>query len=224
MEFPSKVLIDVLSYLLPGFITAAIVYNLTPAPRPAPFERVVQALIFTIIVQVFLLTVRATFLLAGRHVRPLGTWTDHTGLVWSVLLASALGLVVAFLANTDRLHFLLRRLKITRQTSYSSEWYGAFCQNAEFVVLHLAGQRRLYGWPKEWPSTPDTGHFVMVMAEWLDSDKRIPLSGVDKVVIRVTDVEMVEMMKPMTEETTEMNNGGSQRTNTAAGTVTSGAH
>jgi hypothetical protein len=45
MDLPNTALIDVLTYLLPGFVAAAAVYVLTPAIRPAPFERVVQALI-----------------------------------------------------------------------------------------------------------------------------------------------------------------------------------
>src|SRR5438876_3400762 len=129
MDIPSKAVIDVLAYLLPGFVTAAIVYNLTPAPRPIPFERVVQALIFTIVVQVFVVAAKAGLLWAGTHVTVVGLWTKDLQLVWSVVLAVILGLVVTYVANTDRLHAALRRLGITQQTSYSSEWYGALCQN-----------------------------------------------------------------------------------------------
>lgn len=125
----------------------------------------------------------------------LGNWTDETQLVWSVAVAVFLGVLVAYLANTDKLHARLRDFKITHQTSYSSEWYGALCQNRGYIVLHLVGQRRLYGWPEEWPSAPDQGHFVMAEVEWLvEDDKTIPLTGVEKIVIKATDVEMVEFM------------------------------
>jgi hypothetical protein len=89
---------------------------------------------------------------------------------------------------------LLRKFGITHQTSFSSEWYGALSQNAGFVVLHLKGERRLYGWPEEWPSTPDKGHFVVAQAEWLDDGKRIELTGVHRILVRADDVEMVELM------------------------------
>jgi|SRR5687768_1943885 len=199
MDLPSKVIIDVLTYLLPGFITAAIVYNLTPAPRPIPFERLVLALIFTMVGQVVVLTLRESFFSVGAAVMTVGDWTDDVQLVWSVFVAILLGLLVAFLANTDSLHAWLRSLHITKQTSYSSEWYGAFSQNRGYVVLHLVGQRRLYGWPEEWPSAPDQGHFVIAQAEWLvDNNETIPLTGVDKIVIRASDVEMAELMSPLT--------------------------
>lgn len=149
MDVPSKAIIDVLTYLLPGFITAALAYNLTPAPRPIPFERVVQALIFTILVQVGVLVLKVALLALGARVVSMGAWTDEVRLVWSVLLAVGLGLFVAWAANTDRLHGLLRKLGITHQTSFSSEWYGALSQNTGFVVLHLKGNTAHLGaWTK----------------------------------------------------------------------------
>jgi hypothetical protein len=139
-----------------------------------------------------------------------GNWTDETQLVWSVVIAILLGLLVAHLANTDKLHSHLRNLGITHQTSYSSEWYGAFSQNRGYVVLHLAGQRRLYGWPEEWPSTSNQGHFVVSVAEWLDGDhKRIPLTGVEKILIKASEVEMVELMSPLAENHMEVHDGRS---------------
>jgi hypothetical protein len=210
MDIPSKAIVDVLTYLLPGFITAAILHNLTPAPRPIPFERVVLALIFTMVGQVLVLATRETsFLIAKITAYSIGNWTDETRLVWSFLIAVLLGLKVAHLANTDRWHSRLRDLGITRQTSYSSEWYGALAQNRGYIVLHLAGQRRLYGWAEEWPSSPDQGHFVMQLAEWLDGETRLALTGVDKILIKASEVEMVELMTVLPDSDTEVRNGRS---------------
>jgi hypothetical protein len=126
---PSKAIIDVLTYLMPGFIAAAILHNLTPAPRPIPFERIVVALIYTIVVQVIVLALKTSFIAVGTAGINVGYWTDSTQLLWSVAMGVLLGLLVAYLANTDRLHARLRDLGITHQTSFSSEWYGALCQN-----------------------------------------------------------------------------------------------
>jgi hypothetical protein len=208
MDIPGKTIIDVLTYLLPGFITAAIVHNLTPAPRPIPFERVVLALIFTVVGQVVVLTIRESSFLVGETTKVLiGNWTEETHLTWSVVIAVLSGLVVAHVANTDWLHSRLRNLGITRQTSYSSEWYGALSQHRGYIVLHLVGQRRLFGWPEEWPSSPDQGHFVMRLSEWLDDGKSIPLTGVDKILIKASEVEMVELMSLVLEDETEVKDG-----------------
>ena len=90
-------------------------------------------------------------------------WTDATEIVVSVGIALLLGFIAIFFSNTDTLHRFARFLRLTRETSYSSEWYSAFHHNTDcYVVLHLHGQRRLYGWPEEWPSRPDQGHFRIV--------------------------------------------------------------
>ena len=210
MDLPNKALIDVLTYLLPGFVAAATVYVLTPAIRPAPFERVVQALIYTIVVQALVVVCRFLLLGIGSRCCRMGTWTSDAALVWSMVLAVAVGLVTAWANNTDCVHAVLRRVGITHQTSFSSEWYGAFAQNDGYIVLHIAGQRRLYGWAEEWPSTPEKGHFVVTQAEWLiDNGPSVPLTGVERILIRGEDVEMVEMMK--VDKTKTEDNDGRQK-------------
>ncbi len=47
----AKDFVVLLTYLLPGFLAAWVFYGLTSHPKPSQFERVVQALIFTLIIQ-----------------------------------------------------------------------------------------------------------------------------------------------------------------------------
>jgi Family of unknown function (DUF6338) len=207
----SKAVLEVLIYLLPGLVSAAIVYVLTPAVRPIPFERLVQALIYTIVVQALVVLVRGMLHAIGTACCSLGTWTSDVALVWSVVLAVVVGLLSTWADNTDCVHRLLRHAGITFQTSFPSEWFGAFSQNEGYVVLHLKGERRLYGWAEEWPSSPATGHFVVTQAEWLTTDGRVELDGVQRILVRAEDVEMVEMMKKA-ELSTETSDGRSQGT------------
>ena len=51
MDWASDELVRVFYNLLPGFLSAWIFYALTAHPKPSPFERIVQALIFTVIVR-----------------------------------------------------------------------------------------------------------------------------------------------------------------------------
>lgn len=216
---PTKAIVDVLTFLLPGFIAAALVFSLTPAPRPIPFERVIQALIFTIIIQVCVNGTRAVLLWAGSHRVALGAWSDNVALVWSVAFAVFLGLFFVWASNTDKIHAFLRRTGITHQTSFASEWYGALSQNRGYVVLHLKGERRLFGWPEEWPSTADAGHFVVAQAEWLGDDgARTELRGVQRILVKAQDVEMIELMEPTTGQENE--HGRSQGTDAAPSTQT----
>ena len=51
MSWASSEVVGVLTFLLPGFVAAAIFYSLTSHPKPGAFDRVIQALIFTVIGQ-----------------------------------------------------------------------------------------------------------------------------------------------------------------------------
>ncbi len=202
METLAKDFVNLLQYLLPGFIAAWVFYSFTSFPKPSQFERVIQALIFTMFVQALVYCVKTLLCFIGKNIS-LFSWEAHSDLIWSIILAILIGIVFSYFANNDKIHKKLREWNITKETSYPSEWFGAFLKNITYVVLHLDGERRLYGWPIEWPSEPGKGHFVLVQASWLTEDKQIPLSGVDSIMVNVNEVKMVEFM----EKTWEIKNG-----------------
>lgn len=199
METLPKEFIALLQYLLPGFVAAWVFYSFTSFPKPSQFERVVQALIFTIFVQVFVFIIRNGLFYIG-DTWPIFTWTEHSNLLWSIISAILIGILFSSFANSDKIHKKLRTWGITKETSYPSEWFGAFLKNITYVVLHLDGARRLYGWPIEWPSEPEKGHFVLVQASWLTEDGQVELTGVDSIMVDVKEVKMVEFMKKTWEE------------------------
>jgi len=188
LDWTSSEAIKLLSFLLPGFVAAWVFYGLTPYPKPSQFERLIHALILTAVVNAIIAILKT--LLTNE------SWTAEITLAWSVCSAFIVGVVFAWLANKDALHRLLRSLGITIENSFPSEWYSAFVRHRSYVVLHLAGKRRLYGWAEEWPSSPTSGHFLIVDGEWLtEGNKSIPLQGVDTIVVPAKDVEIVEFME-----------------------------
>lgn len=200
METISKDLISLLQFLLPGFISAWVFYAFTSYPKPSQFERVVQALIFTVIIQAMIYLVKALLLMAGR-VYIFGFWNEVPQLIWSILCAILLGLLFSYFANNDKLHAVFRKIGVTKETSYASEWFGAFLKNVTYIVLHLEDERRLYGWPTEWPSDPGNGHFLITDASWLDDQgKEIPITGVENMLVDVKHVKWIEFMKKTWEE------------------------
>jgi hypothetical protein len=193
----SKDLLVLIYKLLPGFITAWVFFGLTAHRRGNAFERVVQALIFSVFVQLPVMAVRLTLLGLGKVVA-IGEWTDETALFYSFPIALGLGLAFAWLANTNRIHRRLYEWGITTRTSYPADLFALVNDDAaRFVVLHLKDGRRLYGWPYEWPDYQDAGRFILTKAEWLNEDGNgVPLAGVEKVIIPASDVAMVETMVP----------------------------
>jgi hypothetical protein len=192
MEAVSGDVVQIVYGLLPGFLAAWIFYSFTAHPKAPPFERVVQALVFTALVQAFVRLLELSWPLAFDSELPL----SPSDLAITVPLAAVVGVVFVFFANHDHFHSLLRRLRLTQRTSFPSEWYSAFCRQKRWVVLHLSGARRLFGWPEEWPDRGDAGHFVLLYPEWLlDNDQSASLPWVERIVLPVTEVEYVEFLR-----------------------------
>ena len=125
MSWASSEVVGVLTFLLPGFVAAAIFHSLTSHPKPGAFDRVIQALIFTVIGQAIVALLLAIDSTVKEAVHGIRNWE----LILSVLVAVILGLVASYASNRDTVHGILRRFGVTRETSYPSEWYSAFSRH-----------------------------------------------------------------------------------------------
>lgn len=190
----SKEVVALLTYLLPGFLVAWIFFALTTHQKPNQLERVIQALIFTLIVRALVIVEKHALLAAGTWVN-LGAWNEDSELIASVFSAVILGFLVAWLTNTDKVHELLRRFKISQRSASPNEWCTVFGPREQFVVIELKDERRLYGWPKVWPSDPEKGHLFLTFASWLHGEKPVDLNEAEGVLISVKDVAHIEFVK-----------------------------
>jgi hypothetical protein len=188
-----KEFLQLLAYLLPGFIAAWIYYGLTSHPKPSQFERVVQALIFTIIIQTFVPLCEFLFISLGKLVS-IGTWNEGSKNLTSLGLALIIGLILAKFTNNDLIHEWFRKFGFTSRTSHPSEWFYVFSKKVTFVILHFEDGRRLYGWPKEWPIECDKGQFYIQLPCWLDEGKQIDLPELDGILVKAKDVKWVEFL------------------------------
>ena len=193
-EFDSNNLLALIIFLLPGFLAAWIFYGLTSHPKPSHFERTVQALIFTFIIQALAAPLRWLLEEAGTIIA-LRTWDSTAEGFVSLLLAILLGIILAYFTNNDSFHKWLRKRGFTTRTSHPSEWFYVFSKKVTFIILHLKDGRRLYGWPKEWPIEPGKGQFYMMLPSWiLDDRKQLDLPQLDGILINAEDVQWVEFI------------------------------
>ena len=200
MESLTKDILSVLQYLLPGFISAWIFYAFTSYEKPTQFERVVEALIYTIFIQ-FIVSVTEKIALKIGNNFSIFVWDNYANLGFSIFYAVIIGFMIATLANNDKFHRVIRKMKISKESSYPSEWFSAFHNNITYVVLHLKDERRLYGWPSEWPSSPTAGHFMLTQASWLTKKgKEIKIDSVEYILVNVEDVQWVEFLEKTWEE------------------------
>ncbi|MCU0120903.1 DUF6338 family protein [Pseudomonas sp. B2M1-30] len=165
-----KEVIPLLQYLIPGFVSTWIFYTLTAFKRPDTFGQIVQALIFTFVIHGVVLGVGAICLWIGLKGFSVGVWSVKVHACWAFFVSVALGLCSCFLSTNDQLHGWLRRRNVTKQSSYPSEWFSTLSQNSSLITLHLTDERRVFGWPVEWPPESGSGQFVMQNPYWLNGD------------------------------------------------------
>ncbi|PZQ02460.1 MAG: hypothetical protein DI587_03250 [Variovorax paradoxus] len=192
----AKDAVALFAYLLPGFLSAWVLYGLTSTPKPSQFERVVEALIFTFVVHVLALATESALTFIGARWKVLGPWNDTAANIVRACFALLLGFLLALYTNTDRIHAWFRLRGITTRTSFPSEWFSVLSRQVTYVVLHLEDGRRLYGWPKEWPNEPSKGHFYIMQPCWIAEDgAQTELSTVDGVLMPAVAVKWVEFMR-----------------------------
>lgn len=195
----SRETVALLSYLLPGFLVAWIFYSFTSHSKPTQLERVIQALIFTLLVNALVVIERWSLQFVGNWyaLRP---WDRDAELLAAVLTALLLGIVVAHLTNKDTVHRLLRRFELSQRSASPSEWCTVFGTRKQFIVAHLKDGRRLYGWPLVWPSEPEKGHLFMTQPSWIHGESPLELTDTEGILVDVKDIGHVEFANPPKEQ------------------------
>ena len=129
MSWAQSEIVQLLTFLAPGLVSLVVFYGLTSLPKPSEFERVVQALIFTLVAQSIVAGLQSSVLWLG----PAEPWSPRSELIISVTIGFVLGLLAAIVTNTDIIHRPLRRIGITQETSYPSVWYSTFQREKKFL-------------------------------------------------------------------------------------------
>ena len=191
IDWASNEVVGVLIFLMPGFVAVGVFQSLISNPKPSGLDVVVRSFVFTLVAQLIAPLIFWIFDAIGYDFRPSVTWNFVIFFVVSILL----GLIFAILWNNDALHKPLRYMQFTYQSSHQSVLYSAFTFHRNcYVVLHLKGERRLYGWPRDWPNRPDDQHFLIEECEWLSDDGWKPIEGVSHILVPASEVELVEFI------------------------------
>ncbi|WP_085641246.1 MULTISPECIES: DUF6338 family protein [unclassified Pseudomonas] len=187
-----KEVIPLLQYLIPGFVSTWVFYTLTAFRRPDTFGQIVQALIFTFVIHGVVMGIGAVCRWVGAWGFSVGKWDGGAQAFWAFAVSLVLGLFACCLATNDRLHRWLRSRNVTKQSSYPSEWFRAFVQFDRLITLHLHDERRVLGWPVEWPPESSSGQFLMQSPCWLNDDGTEVPFGAEFLLIDSAKVKWVE--------------------------------
>lgn len=191
--------LPVLQAVMPGFVVTFIFYWLSDAPKPGQFERVIQALMSTVVIQVVVDVIRSLSLLVGQY-HSLGPWTDNVASGCKITIAVGSGLLLARWANSDAIYSVFRDLKLTSRSA-DGEWRFAHrTQKDRGVTLQLKDGRRLAGYPRAWPTDPATGHYLIIQPTWIVDGRYEPADRITSMLISIADVAWTEFLDRPEEE------------------------
>ena len=198
MDAASSETLTILRQLLPGFVAAWIRFLLIPNVRRNDLDRVVEAMILSGVIAIAIAGLHWLLVLPCTHWGScMATWSANGEFAWSMLLAVIFGVALAQLTRSDKPYALLRKLRLTHESSLRSVRYSAFTSPSyRNVVLHLKDGRRTVGYPLEGdhdPDNPESGYVLSGQAFWLDESNTS--SPAQKLLIPWAEIQIVQFFE-----------------------------
>jgi hypothetical protein len=172
-------------YLLPGFLGSLVYDFLVEGRKRGNFERVIAALVLTLVSWVILNEVFKVPLLPLKvddKTTPTAVVNAFVGrnLLYESLLAIAVAVLVAVLNNARIAYWVLNRLRITTKASSVDVWADTFDRYRGFWIgLRFADGRLLIGWPRFYSQFGDARELFLAEARWMVPDGSGTLTSAD---------------------------------------------
>jgi hypothetical protein len=191
-----------LASLLPGFLVAYVLYALVSHKRPSLGERVFLATLFSFLVKLLVSLERRFFEALGTK-HNFGSWSVESEFFWAISTSIVCGLLLAKLVNSEAVFKLSRVLGVSAKNGHPSEWYWAFHNYKDCVVLHFKDGRRLRGFPEVWPTDPEKGHFFIYRPTWVDIPEAAEQTDTEGILVNVKLIQHVEILRSNKESINE---------------------
>ncbi|WP_138763726.1 MULTISPECIES: DUF6338 family protein [Pseudomonas] len=191
MEEATKELLPTLQLLLPGFLATIIFYWFADVPKPSQFERILQALVCTPIINLLVGAIGWTLIFTGQFVS-VGVWKESNIIYYSICTSLVFGTLLAFACNKDIFFSLARKLKITSKASHSSHIHVFRKYGEVAAVLQLNDGRRIMGYIAAHPSTDPGSFYLLDEPHWLNGSDIFKCEGTASFMINADKVNWVE--------------------------------
>ena len=183
--------------LLPGFACAYIAQYLSVRRKHSDLDKVIEALLFSVILYVVTLPFFGNTLPASWHEVASAPGTYQVVIRWgqfSTLAVAAVGLGILYAANInqDWLMSLFRYLHVTERTARSTIWNDVFQEIGGAVQVGLAGEIKVIGWLRYYSDEADESSIFLEQAAWIDRDgKETAITGPGILLTKDVGIEYV---------------------------------
>lgn len=199
---PEKIeTLGVLLILLPGFACAYIVQFLAVRRKQTELDKVIEALLFSLVLYVvtlpffgYKLPIRWQSSTAGPDVYQISV--DYGHLATLAGMAILLALLYAANINHDWLMTVFRWMRITERSSRSTIWNDAFQEIGGYVRIGITDGRCLVGWVRDYSDDAIDPSLFLENAVWIvkgedGSETEMPIENPGILLTKEMPIEYV---------------------------------
>ena len=194
--------LQILIFLIPGFISATILNVLIVRKEKREFGKIVEALIFSMVIYTIYSFVSGRSPISLNQVKESITYSyDSKSFLWLGLFSIGIPAVLGFLVTNDWHMKLARVLRVSRKTARSSVWFDVFCDMKRHIIINFENGRRLYGWPMYYSNYPDSPYIFLFKPAWVVEDgenqesKYVDLEVEGILITPEQKIESIEFLK-----------------------------
>ena len=191
----------ILLVLLPGFLSAYIVQMLAVRRKQTELDKVVEALLFSLVFYLITLPLFGNTLpLSWRNQDANHPDIYQVVVQWMHLatlaaLALVFGFVYASSINYDWLARFLSKFKLDVRGSRVNIWNDAFQELKGFVQVGLSGGRRVIGWVRDYSDEESVYELFLESAAWVDEHgNQEPINGPGILLTKDSGIEYVTFL------------------------------
>ena len=197
---PSLSVLGILLFLLPGFISAIVLRQVTTRAKQSDFEKLIEALVLSFILYLTSLPFFGNTLPVSWH-EEAGGYRVH--LQWAQLgllfvEAVAVSLFYGALLHHDWLHKALRRLGLTEKTSRVSVWNDVLQDiRKSYILVEIKDGRRILGYMTYYSDDAEQSSLFLEDAAWLTEEgKQIPVWGAGVLLAKEAGITTITFLDP----------------------------
>ncbi|MBL7075537.1 hypothetical protein ISS37_09910 [candidate division KSB1 bacterium] len=188
--------LQILIFLIPGFISATILDVFIVRKEKKEFGKIIEALIFSMIIYIIYSLISGKSPVVLNQIEKSITYSyDSKSFLLLGLLSIATPTVLSFLITNDWHMKLARGLLISRKTARSSVWFDVFCDIKKHVIVNFENGRRIYGWPMYYSNNPENPYIFLFEPSWVEGDKFVDLDLEGILITPEQKIESIEFLK-----------------------------
>lgn len=187
--------LQILIFLIPGFISAAILDALAVRTEKRELGKIIEALIFSMIIYTIYSSISGRSPISLIQIEKSITYTyDSKSFLWLGLLSIGIPAILSFLITNDLHMKLARKLRISRKTARSSVWFDVFSDLNKYIIINFENGRRIYGWPMYYSSKPENPYIFLFKPAWIQEDEFVDLNIEGILITPEQKIESIEFL------------------------------